>query len=368
MFEFRRTELQAQLADVRQPVHAAQAELSARQAEVARQAARVTPAQAELAEAKGKSQTAQSQLVTAQALVAQREQDQATKQAARDAAVRAAIRHAAQEPKEVRGNPPVGWDAWKKEQDRLDTIAANAETQLAAATTALKQALPPRDAAAESARLAVGAVSAAQNALWAAEAALTLARTRVDAATAAVAVAEQHADQDTVRLTGQINALDDREARLLAAPLDDPTVRVDVQGALDAEIAELTGWRHERYGQYGIRACAHSDRAAALARQDAVADGVSELSAAIRGWPELGRYPTLPGVVNALDAVVASSRAQRALPAVDRTDDVRGAATSLSTHLGTLRAVLEQARAETAAAKSALVEAEQLLSEHQRRT
>ncbi len=268
---------------------------------------------------------------------------------------------------EHNGKPPVGWDAWRKEQDRLDGIVATAETQLAAATAALTQAWPPRDAAAESARLAADAESAARNHLEAAQAALTLAQTQVAAATAALADAEHRAVEVTARLTGQIDALNNREARLLAAPLDDQTVRVQVQQALDTEIEELTGSRRERYGQYGIRADAHSDRATHLASHDAVADAVSELCDAVRGWPELGRYPTLPGVVSALDTVVASARTQRTRPAGDRTDDVRGAATTLSTQLSALRAAVEQANAETTTANSALAQAEALLREHQRR-
>lgn len=358
MFERLRTALQNQLDAVRAPLEQAKDAAAAAQGEIDYQAARIPALQAALDQAQRNTQQANATLSPAQDVINQRQHARAAAQAALDTATNAANTHADEEPIDQfpNGHPNPEWRTWNRDMKRLRRVVTEAETALADAETALAQALPPRDAAQQAVRVAMAAILARHHELAVATAALAAAQANLATANLNIAVAQDLVGQRAAKFVEQIAALDVREHRMQD--------RTDMAIA-DAELFNLTSGRRIRHELYEDRAGAAASRAGALAAHDATIEELFALRETIAKWPGYGRYPSLAGVVAALDAVVAASRVQRQRPAAQRTDNLVEVGRVLDAQLTTLRRVVQQASDERTGAEAALQTARAELLDHQ---
>ena len=359
MFEHKRLAIEQRLAAANLAVEQAITARDAAQADSDRLAGQLPSLQAAVDQARADAGPANAALAAAQQVVGQRQAERDNAAAARDAVQRALTDHLKAEPLESLGRdkPNPAWATWNRKRGQLEEKVDAATATLGRAGQALAQAEQARDGAATTASLAAAAVAAAQSRLDGARAALAAAQQRVADLTAAI----DRPQQAAAVLAALAESLTARAARILAEPLD----RQDLERAADLELADALMVRRQRHQLLGRRATVAAARAALLADHDRVVDDLAGLRAEIAAWPDAGRWPSLAGLVTAVDALVAESTRQRARHPGERDDDLRGAAAGLAGQLAVLEAVLAQAVAERDSAQATLVRVAADLAKHQ---
>jgi hypothetical protein len=301
MLELTRADLQDRIAAAARAVIGAQDEATAAQAGADAAVQALTAAQAVVPGAQQALDATQAAVEAAQgrADAAQRKSDAAAQRLAE---------WLGEEPDRELPNGHVNpdWGTWATERERRERAVEQAEGDLAAAGQALAQEQARRNGA-------QAALAAADAAVAAATAGAAQAQDQLAAATSALA--DARAAQ--AALEAVLADLDAQAAAIAAEPLDRPAV----EAAADAMLAAALGLRHERQDRWGERLALVRDRRDALADHDDMAEDLATLSAAVRAEPGLA------GVADALDPVVAESRAQRARP--ERTDDLHETAIAL---------------------------------------
>jgi chromosome segregation ATPase len=359
MFERKRLAIEQRLAAANLAVEQAISARDAAQADSDRLAGQLPSFQTAVDQARAGAEPANAALAAAQQVVVQRQAERDNAAAARDAASRALAGHLNDEPPETlaRDKPNPAYAAWNRKRRQLEEKVDAATATLEQAGQVLAQAEQARDGAAAAASLAAAAVTAAQSQLDGTRAALAAAQQRAADLTAAIDRPQQAAEA----LAGLAESLTARVARILAEPLD----RQDLERAADLELADALAVRRQRHQLLGRRAGVAAARAALLAEHDRVVDDLTGLRAEIAAWPDVGRWPPLGGLVAAVDALVTEPTQQRARPARERDDDLRGAATGLASQLTVLQAVLTQAAAERDNAQATLAQVAADLAKHQ---
>ncbi|MFI7602522.1 hypothetical protein [Actinoplanes sp. NPDC049681] len=322
-------------------------------------AAVVPPLEAQLAATVAATAGPDAAVAEARATVAARTAERDASQAAWDASAAALRQHENNEPEVLgpNGKPSPEHMAWLRELRQLRNRLAAAGQRLQTAQAALDQANQVLTVRSQEAAAAAGAVAEAQR--------------RLEAARADVARAEQVVEgldraldtlrQNVARADAGLAALDAREARLLAEPLD----RTDLQSAADDELTAYLGLRRGRRVQLDRRLAARTARAAVLTASDATAEELAVVHDDIRSWPELGNVPGLAAAAGLLADIIARSRAQRATPPDSRDDDLAAVTAHLTAVVQILADTVAKADAQRDAARARLDALTAQLREHQ---
>jgi hypothetical protein len=138
----------------------------------------------------------------------------------------------------------------------------------------------------------------------------------------------------------EVAALDTRADRIHAEPLDRP----GLEQIADEELAASLRSRSDRHAEWTRRLALNNQRLARLGEHDSTADDLAAVAAAMRAWPDAGAFPTMAAAAEAIEGVVADSRAQRTRQ--PRTDDLHAATSALA---GALQQLQTAASAATTA-------------------
>jgi chromosome segregation ATPase len=363
VYDYLRSQLQATLAGRQQAQAAAHQAVVAAQGTVATSTSNLSTATNTLNSARAAVVPAQSQLSVAQAAQAQRAQAAANAQAALNA-------WEEQEPEQYLGGaalaarrddratmlpgggyprPNPAYAAWLRQYNVLKAARDAANTQLAAANTAVSNAQGAVNSANAQVASAQNAVTARTQELAAANQALTTSQSTEASAAVAVTAAQ-----------ASLSSLDARAARLTATPLD----RAGVSAMADEEQAEVSRLRTVRKATRTSRHTAAQTRARLLTEHDGSIAALKTLADALHGWSD-ATYPDPPAVGTLLDAVVGSATAQAA--ANPRVDDLASMTTQVQAALARFQATVDAANrdrdAKAAALQAAQVAVTQVLAD-----
>ena len=326
-----------------------QATLNARTQDQAKAHQGVVDAQTAVTNAQNALNTADSSLAAARnaALPAQSalnwaQSDQAAKQQAANSASAALAAWAQEEPDPFIGGdflvamlPPGGgggkprpnpaYAVWRRKYNVLKAASAGADDALAAANGNVANAQ-------NALNVANNQVAVQQNAVVARTQELAAANSRVATASAA----EQTALAAIAAAQAQVTALDQRAARLVAAPLDRP----GVTAMAEEEQAEVSRLRALRAAARSSRYAATTNRSALLTAHDRAMAGLPNLSTDLHGWSDAA-YSDPPNVGGMLDTLLATASGQAA--STPRTDDIAGQVAQLQSAVSRLQTTVSAA-------------------------
>lgn len=359
MYDYLRSQLQAALAGKQQAQAAAHQAVLAAQGTVATAASNLAAANNTLNAARAAVTSAQSQLSAAQAAQGQKAQAAANAQAALSA-------WEEQEPDQYLGGdalagrrddratilpgggyprPNPRYAAWLKQYNVLKAARDAANSDLAAATTAVTNAQATVNSANAQVSSAQNSVTARTQELAAANQSVTATQSAEAAATASVTAAQ-----------ASLATLDARAARLTATPLD----RTTVSAMADEEQAAVSQLRTLRKSVRTSRHSASQTRARLLTDHDGSIAALKTLADALHGWSDT-TYTDPPAVAALLDAVVGSATAQAA--ANPRVDDLGSLTTQVQTALARFQATVDAANRDRDAKASALQAAQDTVTQ-----
>jgi len=360
MFEHLRRDLEAAVQRATAAVTAAEQDLAGLRALVAQRTAARSAADAATGAARQQAQSAAADRDAAQAAVDQRQSVRDTTAGTLDQTRQVVAALADEEPENPlpNGKPNPAWAGWNARMRQARQRVQAAEQALAGAQAELSAAGQARDAAAARAAQAAAQLADARARTANAQAELDVAGAGATAAEQRLRIRREEVDQARAALP----ALDARAAQLGAVTFD----RDLLEQLADQEYAasaELHGQRAELLARRMARL---ADKRSRLSTLDSLAAGLVPLRAAIAGWPDAGRFPSLDAARAALGGLLDTLQQQRGIPPERRTDDLGAYLARLDQAAEALQAAVARAGAERELAAGQLAAAAQALADHQR--